>query len=126
MVGGVATNLNGYQRTTDNIDIWIDDIKENREMLRTAFRKSGMGDYYMLKTMQIIPGWTDFRLNNGLRVDLLIGMKGLESYAFAECLNMASIAETEGFKIPFLHINHLIANKKTCQQARRPARRYLP
>ncbi len=24
MVGGVATNFNGYQRTTDDIDIWID------------------------------------------------------------------------------------------------------
>jgi hypothetical protein len=71
-----------------------------------------MGDYHMLKTMQIVPGWTDFRLNNGLRVDLLIGMKCLEGYAFAECLNMASIAEIEGFKVPFLHINHLIANKK--------------
>lgn len=112
MVGGVATNLNGYQRTTDDIDIWIDDTKANRENLRTAFRKSGMGDYYMLKTMQIVPGWTDFRLNNGLRVDLLIGMKGLEGYTFAECLNRASIAEIEGIKVPFLHINHLIANKK--------------
>jgi hypothetical protein len=112
MVGGVATNLNGYQRTTDDIDIWIDDTKENRENLRTAFRKSGMGDYHMLKTMQIVPGWTDFRLNNGLRVDLLIGMKGLDGYTFAECLNMASIAEIEGFKVPFLHINHLIADKK--------------
>ncbi len=112
MVGGVATNLNGYQRTTDDIDIWIDDTVENRENLRTAFRKSGMGDYYMLKTMQIVPGWTDFRLNNGLRVDLLIGMKGLEGYTFSECLDMASIAEIEGVAVPFLHINHLIANKK--------------
>ena len=83
MVGGVDTNLNGYQRTTDDIDIWIDYNKANRENLRTAFRKSGMGDYYMLKTMQIVPGWTDFRLNNGLRVVLLIGMKGLEGYTFA-------------------------------------------
>jgi hypothetical protein len=112
MVGGVATNLNGYQRTTDDIDIWIDDTVENRENLRTAFRKSGMGDYYMLRSMQIVPGWTDFHLNNGLRVDLLIGMKGLEGYTFSECLNMASIAEIEGLKVPFLHINHLIANKK--------------
>lgn len=112
MVGGVATNLNGYQRTTDDIDIWIEDTPKNREYLRKAFRECGMGDYYMLKTMQIIPGWTDFHLNNGLRVDLLIGMKGLEGYSFGECLNMASVAEIEGQKVPFLHINHLIANKK--------------
>jgi predicted nucleotidyltransferase len=112
MVGGVATNLNGYQRTTDDIDVWIDDTPENRENLRQAFRASDMGDYYMLKTMQIIPGWTEFRLNNGFRVDLLTGMKGLEGYTFKECLEMASIAEIDDIKVPFLHINHLIANKK--------------
>lgn len=112
MVGGVATNLNGYQRTTEDIDVWIDDTAENRENLRKAFRASGMGDYYMLKTMQIIPGWTDFQLNNGLRVDLMLRMKGLEGYTFNECLEMASIAEIEDIKVPFLHINHLIANKK--------------
>lgn len=112
MVGGVATNLNGYQRTTDDIDVWIEDTPENREKLRKAFRQSGLGDYYMLKTMQIVPGWTDFHLNNGLRVDILINMKGLEGYTFNECLALASLAEIEGLQVPFLHINHLIANKK--------------
>ena len=29
-----------------------------------------------------------------------------------ECLKMASIADLEGVEVPFLHINHLIANKK--------------
>lgn len=113
MVGGVATNFNGYQRATDDIDLWIDDTIENREKLRLAFRQAGMGDFFMLKTMQIIPGWTDFQLNNGLRVDLLIGMKGLENFTFDECLDVASIAEIKELKVPFLHINHLIANKKT-------------
>lgn len=86
MVGGVATNFNGYQRTTDDIDIWIDDTPENRENLRKAFKLRDMGDYYMLKTMQIVPDWTNFRLNNGLRVDLLIDMKGLEGFTFDQCL----------------------------------------
>jgi hypothetical protein len=112
MVGGVATNFNGYQRTTDDIDIWIEDNETNRENLRKAFRMSDMGDFYMLRTMQIVPGWTNFHLNNGLRVDILIDMKGLEGYTFEESLLMANIAELEGVKIPFLHVNQLIANKK--------------
>lgn len=66
----------------------------------------------MLETMQIIPGWTDFRLNNGLKLDLLTNMKGLEGYSFDECLKLATIAEIEDVKIPFIHINQLIANKK--------------
>ena len=47
MVGGVALNLNGYQRTTDDIDVWIEDYPENRERYRSAFREySGMEGLY--------------------------------------------------------------------------------
>lgn len=112
MVGGYATNLHGYQRFTGDIDIWIEDMIENRKRLRQAFSDCGMGDYYMLETMQFVPGWTDFHLNNGLRLDIMINMKGLEGYSFDECLSMASIADIDGVQIPFLHINQLIANKK--------------
>ncbi len=71
-----------------------------------------MGDYPMIEYMQFIPGWTDFHLNNGLRLDILIDMKGLEGYTFDECLEMASVADIENVNIPFLHINQLIENKK--------------
>jgi predicted nucleotidyltransferase len=112
MVGGYATNLHGFSRYTGDLDIWIEDTKENRNRLRQAFIECGMGDYYMLETMQFVPGWTDFNLMNGLRLDILVDMKGLEGYTFEECLNMASIADIDGVKVPFLHINQLIANKK--------------
>jgi hypothetical protein len=61
---------------------------------------------------EFVPGWTDFRLMNGLRLDILINMKGLEDFSFNECLEMAAIADIDDIKIPFLHINQLIANKK--------------
>ena len=77
MVGGYATNLHGYQRYTGDIDIWIDDNTENRHHLRKAFAECGMGDYYMLETMQFVPGWTDIHLMNGLRLDIMVNMKGL-------------------------------------------------
>jgi len=66
----------------------------------------------MLETMQFVPGWTDFNLMNGLRLDIMVNMKGLEGYNFEECFNMASIADIDGVQVPFLHINQLIANKK--------------
>lgn len=91
MVGGYATNLHGFQRFTGNLDIWIKDSLENRQHLRDAFIDCDMGDYPMLEYMQFIPGRTDFHLNNGLRLDMLIDMKGLEGYTFEECLEMASV-----------------------------------
>ena len=112
MVGGYATNLHGYQRFTGDLDIWLKDTLENRQLLRTAFKDCEMGDYPMIEYMQFIPGWTDFHLNNGLRLDILIAMKGLEGYTFDECLEMASVADIENVHVPFLHINQLIENKK--------------
>ncbi len=112
MVGGYATNIHGYQRYTGDMDIWIEETIENRINLRKAFNKAGMGDYFMMERIQFIPGWTDFRLNNGLRLDILIEMKGLEGYTFDECYQLATIAEIEDVPVPFLHINQLIANKK--------------
>jgi len=46
-----------------------------------------------------------------VEVDILTKMKGLEDITFKECLEQASIADIEGVRIPFLHINHLILNK---------------
>jgi len=45
-------------------------------------------------------------------LDIMTSMKGLENISFSECLSLASIADLEGVGVPFLHINHLIDNKK--------------
>ena len=112
MVGGVATNLHGYNRGTEDIDIWIKDTFENRRLFRNAFKEYSSIDYYMIDDMQIIPGWTYFNLNNGVRLDLMIEMKGLENFSFDECLDVATIANINNLQVPFLHINHLLENKK--------------
>jgi len=112
MVGGYAINLHGYQRFTGDLDIWLKDTLENRKRLRKAFASCGMGDFPMIERMQFVPGWTDFHLNNNMRLDILIDMKGLEGYSFDECLEMASVADIENVNVPFLHINQLIENKK--------------
>lgn len=116
MVGGVATNLNGYQRTTDDLDIWLKDTSENRRRFRMAMKEYSQVDYFMLETLQIIPGWTHFNLNNGFRLDVMVDVKGLEKLSFDECFNLASKAELDGVIIPFLHINHLIASKKAANR----------
>ncbi len=112
MVDGVATNLNGYFRTTNDIDIWIEDTLVNRKSLRKAFDEYGMGDLEPIERMQFVPGWTYFHLNNGLRLDVMVDMKGLEGFSFDECFQKATIADLNGVRVPFLQINQLIANKK--------------
>ena len=61
--------------------------------------------------MQFIPGWTSFYAA-GIVLDIMTTMKGLESFSFAECYAIALFADLNGIQVPFLHINHLIQNKK--------------
>jgi len=98
MVGGFATRFHGFNRSTDDLDMWLEDTR--------------FGDFTSLETMQFVPGWTNFYVGAGIELDIMTSMKGLESIPFNECLDVASVAELEGVQVPFLHINHLIANKR--------------
>ena len=44
MIGGVATNLHGFQRPNEDIDPWIKDSKQDKEILRKVFSEYGMGE----------------------------------------------------------------------------------
>jgi hypothetical protein len=112
MIGGFATNMHGFQRYTGDMDIWIDDTEDNRSNLIKAFDEEDMGLYPMIKTMQFVPGWTDFHLNNGLKLDILTSMVGLDDYTFDESLKIATVAIIDDVEVYFLHISQLIANKK--------------
>jgi hypothetical protein len=111
MVGGFATNLHGFQRYTGDVDVYLDDTLDNRKRLRQAFIDMELGDFEPLERMAFVPGWVDFQLNNGVRLDIMTDLKGV-NLSFEACLALAPIAEIEGLFIPFLHINHLIDNKK--------------
>lgn len=75
-----------------------------------------MGDFFMMERLQIVPGWTYFYLNNGVRLDLMVYLKGLEKYGFDECYQQASIAEIHGIEIPFLNLDHLLLAKKAANR----------
>ena len=118
MIGGVATNLHGYHRTTNDIDLWIDDSLSNRKKLRSAFKDYGMGDFNSLETMQFVAGWSTFRLDSSLEVDIMTRVKGLEDFTFDYAYKLASLADIFDLKIPFLHINQLITSKKAANRSK--------
>lgn len=112
MVGGFATRFHGFDRATDDLDMWLEDTVENRRNLRNAFKELGYGDFSSLEMMQFVPGWTNFYVGGGIELDIMTYMKGLENSSFGECLSKASFADLDGVEVPFLHINDLIDNKK--------------
>jgi len=110
MVGGFAVNLYGYTRATNDIDLLIKDDIVNRQKLAGAFSELGYGNI-SFETLQFVPGWTNFYIGAGIQLDIMTSLKGVD-LSFDECLRMAPVAEIEGVMVPFLHINHLIQNKK--------------
>ncbi len=116
MIGGIATNLHGYHRTTNDIDIWLKDSIENRKKLREAFKAYGLGDFKFIETTQFVAGWTTFRLDNTLEVDIMTELKGLENIEFNMAYKLASFADILDVKVPFLHINQLITSKKAANR----------
>lgn len=112
MVGGFATNLHGFSRTTADCDIWIEDSLINRKNLRLALEKNEDISFEAIERMEFVPEWSSIQLHSGLSLDIMTFLKGFPQTSFEECYKQASIAEIYGLSLPFLHINNLIEAKK--------------
>ena len=111
MVGGFAVNMHGFTRSTNDIDLWLKDTKLNRQNFGKAMAPLGY-DGLTWEEIQFVPGWSDFYIGPGIRLDIMIDMKGLNDIPFDEAFKQANIGQIEGLLVPFLNMNHLIANKK--------------
>jgi hypothetical protein len=111
MIGGFAVNLHGFSRTTGDLDIWLKDEVSNRRNLGKALIQFGY-DELTFEKIDFVPGWTDFYIGSGIRLDIVTTMVGLENISFDQAFAQATIAEIVDVQVPFLHINQLIKNKK--------------
>jgi hypothetical protein len=111
MVGGFATNLHGFNRFTADLDIWIKDTPENKHNFRKAIALAGYGDFPQYETMEFVPGWTTFALNNGMELDIMTFMANYTQANFDECYELAPMMDILGNQVHVLHLNHLIAEK---------------
>lgn len=112
MVGGFATNLHGYSRFTADVDIWIRDDKENRKALRKGLELSENSSFESIETMEFIPGGSSIYIASGIELDIMTRLKSFEQEKFDDCYAIASLADIDGVKVPFLHLNQLIEEKR--------------
>lgn len=111
-IGGFAVNFYGYNRTTGDIDILIEDTIENRKNLRSTLKDIGVGDFPEIEHTQLIPGWTDFTLGPGLRLDVMTSVKGLDQESFEELFAISEITQIRSVPVRFIDFKHLIQTKK--------------
>lgn len=112
MVGGFASILNGYNRLTADVDIWIKDSKDNRRSLMHALQEIGLSTIPDLQNMDFVPGWSSITLPSGFELDVMTQLKGFEQQKFDACYEDANQAVIENVPVRFFHINQLIDSKK--------------
>lgn len=66
----------------------------------------------LLKLLNLYRGGLNFIFADGIILDIMTSMKGLENKSCDECYREARIADPDGIRAPFLHINDLLLNKK--------------
>lgn len=111
IVGGYAVILNGYRRSTSDMDVWVNVTSENHQKLLKAYLDFG------LPTSDI--NADNFLQNEDIDVfsygippvciEILKKVKGCD---FDEAFKISNLYDENGILIRFIHINTLIQAKK--------------
>jgi hypothetical protein len=117
-IGGFAVIYYGHNRTTGDIDILIEDTIDNRKKLRKALKDIGIGDFEQIESTEFIPGWTDFTLGPGLRLDIMTSVKGLDKKTFDEMYQVSEISTIHDIPIRFIDYKNLILTKKATNRTK--------
>ncbi|MES2512685.1 MAG: nucleotidyl transferase AbiEii/AbiGii toxin family protein [Bacteroidota bacterium] len=118
LVGGLAVNYHGFNRSTGDIDIWINDNSDNRKKFIAALKNYGIEGAEVYTDLPFIAGYSELMLDNGMRIDLMSELQFFKKENYDDCYKLANEFNfTEEIKIKVLHINTLISEK---EQSKRP------
>jgi hypothetical protein len=113
LVGGLAVNFHGYSRTTGDVDLWLDESKENRVKLVNALKEYNVEGAEAFLTHPLIAGYSELLLDNGIYVDFMSDLQFFKQNNFIECYEIADFFKiNETTNVPVLHINKLISEKQ--------------
>jgi len=117
LVGGYAVILHGYNRTTGDMDIWVNRTKNNYKKLIKAFNQFGLPAFDLTESK-----FLDIEKNDVFTfgrppvcIEILTNLKGVE---FNEAYKQVQHLEEDGVNIRFIHLNNLITSKKAAGRYR--------
>jgi predicted nucleotidyltransferase len=110
VIGGYSVIYHGYKRTTGDVDIWLKPDNQNRDRLIRVLELMEFDTSSLFAIAE-----QDFRRHLVFsigeapeKVDFLTRISSVE-YEAADAEKI--VAEVDGLKIPFLHLNHLVLSK---------------
>jgi len=111
LVGGYAVILHGYNRTTGDLDIWVDRTEENYTRLVSAFRIFKMPVFDM--SLENFLNTTQYDVFTfgvpPVSIDIMLHVKGLE---FKKALSTAEWKVIDDVNVNLIDLQSLIRAKK--------------
>jgi len=111
LVGGYSVILYGYNRTTGDLDIWVEKTKSNYKKLEKAFDQFQMPVFDM--TLENFMNSSKFDVftfgNSPVAIDIMTDVKGLD---FESSSNQAQKFVIDDVEINVIQFQHLIEAKK--------------
>ena len=111
LVGGYAVILHGYNRTTGDLDIWLERTEENYTRLVSAFRIFRMPIFDMsLDNFLNAAQYDVFTFGvPPVSIDIMLNVKGLD---FKEALSLAEWKVIDDVNVNLIDLQSLIKAKK--------------
>jgi len=109
VVGGYAVIKHTEPRYTKDIDVWVNNTKENAERLMAALAKYG-APINDLSVEYLTSGDAFFQIGvEPVRIDIIMNLIGLD---FETCWKRRLVAQVDGLPVSFIAIRDLITNKE--------------
>ncbi len=117
LVGGYSVILYGYNRTTGDLDIWVNRTHTNYNKLVAAFQEFNLPLFDMTESNFLLNDAFDvFKYGRPpVAIDIMNRVKGLE---FDESFAASQLIESEGLQIRIIHYEHLIKAKIAAGRAK--------
>ena len=113
VVGGLAVALNGFVRTTEDVDILVDSAARNIDTLLNALASFGAGHARELTRADFDESEGAIRVIEDFPLDIFTVMRGQR---FADLQSAVRTTTVENCTIPYLDASALIALKEHSQR----------
>lgn len=110
LIGGYAVIYHGYNRTTGDMDLWLEPTNENKEKVIKALEKSGFEseDVNKLAEMDFTKHLAFSVGEEPHKIDFI---NFINQVSFEKANNNKVEFDLEGLKIPVINVNELILSK---------------
>jgi predicted nucleotidyltransferase len=113
LVGGIAVIYYGYNRSTGDIDIWLEDTPTNREKFVAALNDYGIGGSEIFMNLPLMAGYSEIMLDSGIYLDIMADLTKFTQADFKACYQVSEDWEFQsGIHVKVLHLNQLIHEKE--------------